>query len=59
MNFFEDVKQIATVYEGVIATINAQKDQSLNPAKIKAKILDQFALKQDSLEAELNDYFDV
>lgn len=43
----------------MLGTIKAQRDQALNPAKIKAKIVDQFALKQDHLEAELNDYFDV
>lgn len=46
-------------YEGVLGAIRTQKDQVLNPAKIKSKIVDQFALKQDHLESELNDYFEV
>lgn len=46
-------------FDSAVTAVRSQKDQLLNPAKIRTKITEKAAARQEQMDSEINDYFDV
>ena len=57
--FFGEVDRILGNFESVVTAVRCQKEQLLNPTKIKAKVIEKSAARQEQMDSEINDYFDV
>lgn len=57
--FYYEIDRIVSSFDSSVTAVKNQKEQLLNPSKIRATIASKAASRSEQMECDINDYFDV